>query len=62
MLQRDSSLHEVHQASDQLGDGIVDDLNALTYQDSVLDLPLVATKCALYVYINASVRISTLQP
>ena len=54
ILQRQSSLFEA-QESEHVEDGIANDLNALTYQDSVLEIPLVTTKAALYVYLNATV-------
>ena len=54
LLQRQSSLFEI-QESEHVEDGIANDLNALTYQDSVLEVPLVTTKAALYIYLNAMV-------
>ena len=54
MLQRQSSLFDAPTA-EPVEDGIAGDLNALTYQDSVLDIPLTTTKAALYVFLNAMV-------
>lgn len=54
LLQRQSSLFEA-QLSEPIEDGIANDLNALSYQDSVLELSLVTTKAALYIYLNAMV-------
>ena len=56
LLQRQSGLHE-DKVSKQLEDGIVDDLNALTYQENILDTPLVITRASLYIYLNAMVSI-----
>jgi len=39
-------------------DGVINgvDLNALTYQENILDSPLIVTRAALYIYLNAMVR------
>jgi hypothetical protein len=43
-----------------LDDGIINgiDLNALTYQENILDNPLIITRAALYVYLNAMVSLA----
>ena len=43
-----------------MNDGVVNgvDLNALTYQENVLDTPLIITRAALYIYLNAMVCFS----
>ena len=40
-----------------LGTAVVDgvDLDSLTYQENVLDNPVIITRAALYVYLNAMV-------
>jgi hypothetical protein len=55
LLQRENGLHDEQQAPEHIEDGLVNDLNMLTFQENVLDLPLVPTKAALYIYLNAAV-------
>ena len=51
-LQAQSGLLEL-QAPDHIDDSIANDLDAITYRDSVLDSPIVHTRAALYVFLNA---------
>ena len=56
LLQKQSGLHD-GAANEVMANGVVNgvDLNTLTYQENVLDTPLVITRPALYVYLNAMV-------
>ena len=57
LLQRESQLFESLSA-ESMDEGIAMDLNTLTYADSVLEVPLVVTKVALYIYLNAMVHLN----
>ncbi|MCJ1414605.1 mediator complex subunit [Xylographa parallela] len=54
ILQKQSGLH-VESLDAMLGTAVVDgvDLDSLTYQENVLDNPVIITRAALYVYLNA---------
>ncbi|MCJ1475228.1 mediator complex subunit [Lambiella insularis] len=54
MLQKQSGLHE-EALTAILDDGVVNglDLNALTYQENVLDTPTIITRAALFIFLNA---------
>ena len=54
LLQRQSGLHET-QTLETGQDGIANDLDAITYQGHIIDTPLVPTRAALYIYLNAMV-------
>ena len=56
MLQKQSGLH-TGSITTLLGNAVVDgvDLESLTYQENVLDNPLIITRAALYIYLNAVV-------
>ena len=43
------------QGQEAIEDGIVNDLNAITFQEGVSDIPLATTRAALYIYLNAMV-------
>ncbi|MCJ1383049.1 mediator complex subunit [Xylographa soralifera] len=54
ILQKQSGLH-TESIDALLGNPVVDgvDLESLTYQENVLDNPLIITRAALYIYLNA---------
>lgn len=58
MLQKQSGLYE-EPLTAMLDEGAVGgvDLNALTYQENVLDTPTIITRAALYIFLNAMVRV-----
>ena len=51
-LQAQSGLLDVP-VPEQIDDGIANDLDAITYRESILDSPIVTTRAALYVFLNA---------
>ncbi|MCJ1283854.1 mediator complex subunit [Xylographa opegraphella] len=53
ILQKQSGLHD--ESVNVLGNAVVEgvDLDSLAYQENVLDNPLIITRAALYIYINA---------
>ncbi|MCJ1401714.1 mediator complex subunit [Xylographa trunciseda] len=54
ILQKQSGLHS-ESLDTLLGDAVVNgvDLNTMTYQENVLDNPVIITRAALYIYLNA---------
>ena len=40
---------------DQIHGDMANDLDAMAYQQNIMDVPLVATRAALYIYLNAMV-------
>ncbi|MCJ1244419.1 mediator complex subunit [Trapelia coarctata] len=54
ILHKQSGLYNKSLAA-LVDDGVINgvDLNALTYQESILDTPLIVTRAALYIYLNA---------
>ena len=54
LLQRQHGLHADEEA-EQLEDGLVNDLKAISFQDNIIDTPLTITRAALYIYLNAMV-------
>jgi hypothetical protein len=58
LLQQQSGLYETP-ASSGPQDDMAESLNAITFQQSVVDVPLVTTRAALYVFLNAMVGSTT---
>ena len=56
LLQQQSGLYESPEAEIP-DDEIANSLNSITFQQSLVDAPLVVTRAALYVFLNAMVRI-----
>jgi hypothetical protein len=53
VLQRQTGLNG--QLAEPIQNGLVSDLDAMAYRDSVPDAPPVASRAALYIYLNAMV-------
>jgi hypothetical protein len=53
-MQRQTRLFESNE-TEQLHGELADNLDAITFQQNVLDTPIVPTRAALYVYLNAMV-------
>ena len=61
LMQQQTGFHDQLLSSDQLGGDIGDDLNALTWQQNIIDLPLVPTRVSLFIFLDAMVRNDLLQ-
>lgn len=55
LLQQQLGFHNQIGLSNQTEEGMANGLDALTWQQNVIDLPLVPTKATIFIYLNAMV-------